>query len=287
MMSGRLRMFLIVSDALFSRLANAMRRERRVATSGSLTVSKNRSMLNDATVNWSAAAGGTGPSRDACQDRHRDVLLDGAGRTDQSPYLRHRGGRGAREDEEPLGCRRVRVLASRLGLQEEPVELARGYHAFDADRRAREGRRGPAALNVMRQVDDDRRGHGERAALRCRSPLEVGRRDAEPMGVARGCQERVDLEARRELVVVRRRVWRDAVVIQRLGGRAANGREIGRHLEARAGRVRARGHRHRQDDRCGLADFRREGRHCETGSRRSGADGKGRGGVAGSGGLPP
>jgi hypothetical protein len=50
----------IAIEALFNRLANAVGVSTTSSTSGSLTVSKNRSMLYDATVNVCAPGTGAG-----------------------------------------------------------------------------------------------------------------------------------------------------------------------------------------------------------------------------------
>ncbi len=55
-MSGDCSTWRIASDALFSRLLNAVGVSATSLTPGSFTVSKKRSMLNDATVNSSAVA---------------------------------------------------------------------------------------------------------------------------------------------------------------------------------------------------------------------------------------
>ena len=60
MMSGDMRTSRIASDTLFSRLLNAVWVSATSLTPASFTVSKKRSMLNDATVNSSAVADRTG-----------------------------------------------------------------------------------------------------------------------------------------------------------------------------------------------------------------------------------
>ena len=60
MTSGVRRRFRTYSESLFSRLLNATGVSTGSPMPGSFTVSKNRSTLYDATVNWPALGAGTG-----------------------------------------------------------------------------------------------------------------------------------------------------------------------------------------------------------------------------------